>query len=288
MRGADVFLGCSAAGRADRPRWSQSMAAAADHPRARQPRARDPPRARARRRGPTASSRPAARDYPNQVNNVLCFPYIFRGALDCGATHDHRGDEARLRARDRGARQGRGERRGRRGLRRQGAEVRARLHHPQAVRPAADPAHRAGGRAGRGRVGRRDAADRRPRRLPAERSAASSTTPACSCGRCSPPQARARRASSSPRARTSACCARCRSCSTRAWRSRSWSAAPRSSTMRIERAGLRLQAGTRLRARATPRTTRAFAATGRTTAAHGPRRRHARYRRRRRCAARTR
>ena len=24
-------------------------------------------------------------DYPNQVNNVLCFPYIFRGALDCGA-----------------------------------------------------------------------------------------------------------------------------------------------------------------------------------------------------------
>jgi len=25
-------------------------------------------------------------DYANQVNNVLCFPYIFRGALDCGAT----------------------------------------------------------------------------------------------------------------------------------------------------------------------------------------------------------
>jgi malate dehydrogenase (oxaloacetate-decarboxylating)(NADP+) len=25
-------------------------------------------------------------DYPNQVNNALCFPYIFRGALDCGAT----------------------------------------------------------------------------------------------------------------------------------------------------------------------------------------------------------
>ena len=30
-----------------------------------------------------ATGRP---DYPNQVNNVLCFPYIFRGALDCGAT----------------------------------------------------------------------------------------------------------------------------------------------------------------------------------------------------------
>ena len=24
-------------------------------------------------------------DYPNQVNNVLCFPYIFRGALDVSA-----------------------------------------------------------------------------------------------------------------------------------------------------------------------------------------------------------
>ena len=25
-------------------------------------------------------------DYPNQVNNVLCFPFMFRGALDVGAT----------------------------------------------------------------------------------------------------------------------------------------------------------------------------------------------------------
>jgi malic enzyme len=25
-------------------------------------------------------------DYPNQVNNVLCFPYLFRGALDVRAT----------------------------------------------------------------------------------------------------------------------------------------------------------------------------------------------------------
>jgi malate dehydrogenase (oxaloacetate-decarboxylating)(NADP+) len=25
-------------------------------------------------------------DYPNQVNNVLCFPFIFRGALDVGAS----------------------------------------------------------------------------------------------------------------------------------------------------------------------------------------------------------
>jgi len=32
-------------------------------------------------------------DYPNQVNNVLCFPYIFRGALDCGATTVNRAME---------------------------------------------------------------------------------------------------------------------------------------------------------------------------------------------------
>jgi len=32
-------------------------------------------------------------DYPNQVNNSLCFPYIFRGALDCGATTITRGME---------------------------------------------------------------------------------------------------------------------------------------------------------------------------------------------------
>ncbi len=32
-------------------------------------------------------------DYPNQVNNVLCFPYIFRGALDVGSTTITRGME---------------------------------------------------------------------------------------------------------------------------------------------------------------------------------------------------
>ena len=41
---------------------------------------------------PVAAVRPDAivatgrSDYPNQVNNVLCFPFIFRGALDVGAT----------------------------------------------------------------------------------------------------------------------------------------------------------------------------------------------------------
>ena len=37
-------------------------------------------------------------DYPNQINNVLAFPGVFRGALDVRATHDQRGDEARRRA----------------------------------------------------------------------------------------------------------------------------------------------------------------------------------------------
>ena len=38
-------------------------------------------------------------DYPNQINNVLCFPGIFRGALDVRAPRDHRGDEDGRRAR---------------------------------------------------------------------------------------------------------------------------------------------------------------------------------------------
>jgi malate dehydrogenase (oxaloacetate-decarboxylating)(NADP+) len=40
-------------------------------------------------------------DYPNQVNNVLCFPFIFRGALDAGASTITRTDEACRRARHR-------------------------------------------------------------------------------------------------------------------------------------------------------------------------------------------
>ena len=36
--------------------------------------------------GPDALICTGRSDFPNQVNNVLCFPYIFRGALDVGAT----------------------------------------------------------------------------------------------------------------------------------------------------------------------------------------------------------
>ena len=38
-------------------------------------------------------------DYPNQVNNVLCFPFMFRGALDVQALHHQRRDEDRRRPR---------------------------------------------------------------------------------------------------------------------------------------------------------------------------------------------
>ncbi len=40
----------------------------------------------ARKAAPNAMICTGRSDYPNQVNNVLCFPYIFRGALDAGAT----------------------------------------------------------------------------------------------------------------------------------------------------------------------------------------------------------
>ena len=40
----------------------------------------------ARKGKPDAVIATGRSDYPNQVNNVLCFPFIFRGALDCGAT----------------------------------------------------------------------------------------------------------------------------------------------------------------------------------------------------------
>ena len=84
VRGADVLLGCSAAG-AVTPEMVTSMA--------RQPiilaLANPEPEIRpelARQVRPDCIIATGRSDYPNQVNNVLCFPYIFRGALDSGAT----------------------------------------------------------------------------------------------------------------------------------------------------------------------------------------------------------
>jgi malate dehydrogenase (oxaloacetate-decarboxylating)(NADP+) len=84
VRDANVFLGCSTAGvltgdmvktMADRP---LILALANPEPEIR------PEIAKAAR--PDCIIATGRSDYPNQVNNVLCFPYIFRGALDCGAT----------------------------------------------------------------------------------------------------------------------------------------------------------------------------------------------------------
>jgi malate dehydrogenase (oxaloacetate-decarboxylating)(NADP+) len=84
MHGADMFLGVSAAGvlsgdmvktMADQP---IIMALANPTPEIM------PEVALAAR--PDAVIATGRSDFPNQVNNVLCFPYIFRGALDVGAT----------------------------------------------------------------------------------------------------------------------------------------------------------------------------------------------------------
>ncbi len=84
MNGADVFLGCSAAGVVDadmvKSMGTMPIILALANP---EPEIR-PEVAKAAR--PDCIIATGRSDYPNQVNNVLCFPYIFRGALDCGAT----------------------------------------------------------------------------------------------------------------------------------------------------------------------------------------------------------
>ncbi|MEP6679724.1 MAG: NADP-dependent malic enzyme, partial [Betaproteobacteria bacterium] len=84
LPGADIFLGLSAA-RVLKPEWLQSMAKdplilALANP---EPEIM-PDVAKAAR--PDAIIATGRSDFPNQVNNVLCFPFIFRGALDVGAT----------------------------------------------------------------------------------------------------------------------------------------------------------------------------------------------------------
>jgi malate dehydrogenase (oxaloacetate-decarboxylating)(NADP+) len=84
IKGADIFLGLSAGG-VLKPELLEYMnarplllALANPVPEI------SPEVAKAAR--PDAVIATGRSDYPNQVNNVLCFPYIFRGALDVGAT----------------------------------------------------------------------------------------------------------------------------------------------------------------------------------------------------------
>ena len=84
LRGADVFLGLSAAG-ALKPEWVADMADepiifAMANP---DPEIRPEDAKAVRSDAIIATGRS---DYPNQVNNVLGFPFIFRGALDVRAT----------------------------------------------------------------------------------------------------------------------------------------------------------------------------------------------------------
>jgi malate dehydrogenase (oxaloacetate-decarboxylating)(NADP+) len=82
--GADVFLGVSAGG-VLKPEMVKAMA---DHPLV-MALANPVPEImpdEARKARPDAMICTGRSDFPNQVNNVLCFPFIFRGALDVGAT----------------------------------------------------------------------------------------------------------------------------------------------------------------------------------------------------------
>jgi malate dehydrogenase (oxaloacetate-decarboxylating)(NADP+) len=97
MVGADIFLGLSAAG-VLKPGDGQDHGRQADDLRALANPTPEIMPELAKEVRPDAIIATGRSDYPNQVNNVLCFPFIFRGALDVGATKHHRGDEARLRA----------------------------------------------------------------------------------------------------------------------------------------------------------------------------------------------
>jgi malate dehydrogenase (oxaloacetate-decarboxylating)(NADP+) len=82
--GADVFLGLSAAGVLN-PELLKEMAEKPLILALANPVPEIMPEV-AREARPDAMICTGRSDFPNQVNNVLCFPYIFRGALDVGAT----------------------------------------------------------------------------------------------------------------------------------------------------------------------------------------------------------
>jgi malate dehydrogenase (oxaloacetate-decarboxylating)(NADP+) len=84
MEGADVFLGLSAGG-VLKPAMVASMAPNPVIFALANPNPEIAPEDAHAVRGDVIMAT-GRTDYPNQVNNVLCFPYIFRGALDCGAT----------------------------------------------------------------------------------------------------------------------------------------------------------------------------------------------------------
>ncbi len=84
MAGADIYVGLSKAG-ALKPEMMMDMAPNPLILALSNPTPEIMPEL-AREARPDAMICTGRSDYPNQVNNVLCFPFLFRGALDCGAT----------------------------------------------------------------------------------------------------------------------------------------------------------------------------------------------------------
>jgi len=84
LAGADIFLGLSAP-RVLKAEWLPMMAPRPIILALANPEPEILPEA-VRAARPDAIVATGRSDYPNQVNNVLCFPFIFRGALDAGAT----------------------------------------------------------------------------------------------------------------------------------------------------------------------------------------------------------
>jgi len=84
IAGADIFLGLSAP-RVFKPEWLPLLAPNPLILAMANPEPEILPELVVEAR-PDAIMATGRSDYPNQVNNLLCFPFIFRGALDCGAT----------------------------------------------------------------------------------------------------------------------------------------------------------------------------------------------------------
>jgi malate dehydrogenase (oxaloacetate-decarboxylating)(NADP+) len=203
IEGADVFLGLSAGG-VLKPDMVGRMAARPLILALANPEPEILPHL-ARQAKPDAVIATGRSDFPNQVNNVLCFPFIFRGALDVGATTIT--NEMELAAVQALAELAQAEQ----------SDIVATAYGKQNLSFGPDyliP------RPLRGRRWR--AAWRRDPSMTstptASGSTSSSTSPASSCGRCSRRRSRRRCVWFTPRARTSACCARRSRSSTRGWR----------------------------------------------------------------------
>ena len=177
--GADIFLGLSAPN-VLKPEMVKQMA---DKPLVMALANPDPEIMpdEARKARPDAMICTGRSDFPNQVNNVLCFPFIFRGALDVGATAINEDmkhaavdaiaqlardppSDAVAQGFDSGETQG----------------FRAGFTDPKPVRSAADPADCAGGGESGNGFRRSDAADQELRRIYGARWSASHSVPASS------------------------------------------------------------------------------------------------------------